>query len=124
MMLTIAIGMKSIIRHSINSETLLKEFELTGISLFRGNDTKPAVYTGYSGDTYSVTLEDYTFSVTAQDIATTLNIPGEEIVNFRTFTREERTKFNDNAYDRAGKSERLSSLILNMVILSQLQLMI
>ena len=80
------------------------EFELTGISLFRGNDTKPAVYTGYSGDTYSVTLEDYTFSVTAQDIATTLNIPGEEIVNFRTFTREERTKFNDNAYDRAGKS--------------------
>ena len=79
------------------------KFELTGISIFNDGKTEPIVYTGYSGDVYTQTIEDYSLTYTVESIASELTIPGKEIINLRTHTTQERKDFIDSIYSSAGK---------------------
>ncbi len=84
------------------------KFTFSGISVYRDGETKAAASTKFSGDNFLLmSLEDYTLTLTAEDIAQ-FQLPAEKLENFGNLTQQQINDIFKDAYAPANKDASIT----------------
>ena len=84
------------------------KFTFSGISVYRDGETKAAASTKFSGDNFLLmSLEDYTLTLTAEDIAQ-FQVPAEKLENFGNLTQQQINDILSDAYVPTNKDASIT----------------
>ena len=84
------------------------KFTFSGVSIYRDGETKAAASTTFSGDEIlSMSLEDYTLTLTVEDISK-FQTPAKELENWQNLTQAQINTILENAYSPTNKDGNIT----------------